>query len=229
MLDVDPETVTNSSHGGGSELAVNQYRLIESSIGQPSSLLTSLRHEGSTAYEGRLSTVSDRLSVRHIAAVSKIPACTVTGVVTILSHRCYVNAYGDMVGIVKIRPGEDYPGQTGKSWAVWAELACIFLSDSSNFDRYHVYMRNLYMADKGINYRYPIFETVHAAIGSDRELAVVLAYRPLDKGDLTYTVYYIQSKILGTVRATDISENVGGIALPAHSSTLSLYEYKYST
>ena len=98
MLDVDPETVTNSSHGGGSELAVNQYRLIESSIGQPSSLLTSLRHEGSTAYEGRLSTVSDRLSVRHIAAVSKIPACTVTGVVTILSHRCYVNAYGDMVG-----------------------------------------------------------------------------------------------------------------------------------
>ena len=85
------------------------------------------------------------------------------------------------------------------------------------------------MADKGINYHYPIFETVHAAIGSDRELAVVLAYRPLDKGDLTYTVYYIQSKILGTVRATDISENVGGIALPAHSSTLSLYEYKYST
>ena len=45
----------------------------------------------------------------------------------------------------------------------------------------------------------------------------------------TRLVYYIQSKILGTVRATDISENVGGIALPAYSSTLSLYEYTYNT
>ena len=101
-------------------------------------------------------------------------------------------------------------------WAEsWAELSAVLSFDSDNVQRLKVYWRN-FMADKGINRHYHVFEWIKARTSDQSvEDAIILSYDPLERGGkMTYTLYYIDSKQLGTVDSTFIRDNVSGVAMP---------------